>query len=265
MRHVWSLLLGLIVAPLAWLAMSIGQVSTGKEFDTYSSKGVFVAGDFVRPLAMLMVAGLLLGIIACLRISPVGPLVVGVGYLATFAGLTVWPHRAYDLFAYTFRLSFLHGQGKGDLTTPLTTGTAPVIGALLIVAVVSAKRWQRWPRSVGAHSIAAQDSASPAGYPEPASYPAPTWSSSGDTGSEPAESTPATSTIEPVPAGSGGPLPVRPVPRPTNPPIEPEPAGTVVWTREPASDQTTDSLSAAGRARSPWDTPPGDADGSQTR
>lgn len=260
MRHLWSLLVGLVVAPLAWLTISIGQVGSAKEFDTYNNKGVFVASDFVRPFLLFAFAGLLLGVIACLRISPVGAAVVGVGYLAPYVGLMLWPHRTYDLFAYTFRLSFLHGQGKGDLSAPLTSGLAPVIGALLIVAVFSTKRWRSWPKTVGAHSVAAKDSEPrtpvvPAPYGDPASVPAPSWTPTPE---------PATTASFPAVPAPAAPEPEERLYTPTRS-VEPEPAGTVVWTRG-GSQSTTETVSATGRGRSPWDTPPGeDGEGSQSR
>ncbi len=284
MRHLWSLLVGVLVAPLAWLVMSIGQVSTGKQFAAQDSTGHFVASDFLPPLLFLVGAGLLLGVLACLRISPLGPLVAGVAYLASYAALLIWPQRTYDQFAYTFHLSFLDGQGNGDLTTPLTSGIAPLLGALLLVAVVSVKRWRRWP-------VAELDEEVVPVSPVPA---------------------PLVETGEPVPA----PLPVASQPLVSQPVVsqpvvsqpvvsqpvvvEDEPVGTVVWTREPVesptlrqpgtgsfpasqptgsqstSSQSTSSQPTTGylgnppqsgsRARSPWDTPPGEGtDGSQTR
>ena len=247
MRHVWSLLVGVVVAPLAWLAMCIGQVGSGKEFTTYSETGDFVAGHFVRPFLLLVVAGLVLGVLACLRISPAGPVLVGAGYLATYAGLLIWPHGSYDLFAYTFHIGALGDQGHGDLTAPLTTGTAPLVGAGLLVAVVSVKRWRRWPKVVGSHSIEARDAIGTDVAPE---YPVV---------SRPLVDSPA-------PVSPAAPAPVIPQP---SVPVD-DTVGTVVWTRDPVESPTqrtpgTGADTGTFRSRGPWDTPPGENLGPQVR
>jgi hypothetical protein len=233
MRHLWSLLASVVIAPLAWLTMCIGQVGTETQFHNYATSGHFKAGDFVPPLLFLAGAGLILGIVACLRFSPVGPLVAGIAYLGSYVALLIAPKRTYDLFAYTFHLSFLHDQGNGDLTTPLTTGSAAVIGALLIVAVVSVKRWRRWP--------------SPATAAEAPVYPTEPLAPVSPAPSE------STLSLSGVPAQSVAPY------------TESEPIGTVVWTREPAESTTArlgnDMPVAGGQPTglgSPWDTPPGE-------
>jgi hypothetical protein len=247
MRHLWSLLASVVIAPLAWLTMCVGQVGTAKQFGNYASSGHFKAGDFVPPLLFLAGAGLILGIIACLRFSPLGPLVAGIAYLGSYVALLIWPQRTWDTFGYTFHLSFLDGQGDGDLTTPLTTGSAALVGAILIVAVVSGKRWQRWPRP------AAAVDAAPEAPSEPLAPVSPAAITSGE----------STATLPAVPA------------QPVAPFTESEPIGTVVWTREPAESTTTplpathDLPVAGGQPSglgSPWDTPPGEsAERSSTR
>ncbi|HWB36450.1 MAG TPA: hypothetical protein VHA75_10550 [Rugosimonospora sp.] len=236
MRHLWSLIAGVLAVPLVWLILSVGQLRTGTQFAKAATEGSFVARDFIPPFLLLVAAGLVLGVIACLRVSPVGPVVAGVAFLAPYAALLIRPQDTYDRFAYTFDLSFVHGKTDGDLTTPLTSGIAPVIGALLLVAVVSAKRWRRWPAPATA---------------------------AGDAG--------AVAPTSPAPADTTEPLPAAPSVVPAE-----EPVGTVVWTREPVESDTVRQPTGAipvgnagttsgKRGRSPWTTPPGDdADGSQT-
>ncbi len=265
MRHLWSLLAGVLIAPLAWLTMCIGQVGTARQFDHQADTGHFVAGDFTPPLLFLAGAGLILGVIATLRLSPLGPLVAGLAYLASYVALIFWPERTYDTFGYTFHLSFLDGQGNGDLTTPLTTGTAPVLGALLLVAVVSAKRWRRWPGPLAAGPVV-----EPVAPPAPVS-PAAITAGPASTDTSAVAGPATTDTMPVVPQQAGSPEPF----------VETEPIGTVVWTREPAETTVRQPSASAGlpvagaqpggyatgaRGGSPWDTPPGEGtDRSSTR
>jgi hypothetical protein len=148
MRHLGSLIAGIVAVPLGWLLLAFGQVSSAKAFATVASTGRYHPNDFVRPLIFLAVAGIVIGLIATLRISPVGPLVAGIAFAGSYVTLLIAPKRMYDAVNYNVTIFDQHA----DLTVPLTTGTALAIGATLLVAIVSVSRWRSWPRRAPAHA-----------------------------------------------------------------------------------------------------------------
>jgi hypothetical protein len=140
MRHLGTLLAALVIGPLVWTCTAYGQ--------EHAVRAVSDTGDAVRPedvvraLLLLAAAGLLLGLIASLRVSPVGAAVTGAAYLASYAGLLIAPDAMLELFGHTVSVA----GHQADLSIPLRTGTAALLGAMLLVAVGSAGRWRRWPR-----------------------------------------------------------------------------------------------------------------------
>src|SRR5262249_18301044 len=122
MRHLGSLLMAIVVAPLAWvlLAFGMGQVHPNWEPHAYAWAG---------PVTALVAGGLLLGVPACLRLSPLGPLAAGVAYLGYgIAGLTV--ERLHDVLPSTWTVV----DRDVPLRVPLDNGTAIALGCLLLVA-----------------------------------------------------------------------------------------------------------------------------------
>ncbi len=146
MRHVGSLIAALVIAPLAWLLVAYGEDRSAQAFANAQSTGAFDATDFLRPVLLLGAAGLLLGLIATLRFSPVGATVAGAGYATSYAMLLVAPDGVMRLFRHHLSVA---GR-QADLGTPLRTGTALLLGATMIVAVASVGRWRRWPRTEAA-------------------------------------------------------------------------------------------------------------------
>jgi hypothetical protein len=100
------------------------------------------AGSAARALLVLAAAGFLLGLLASLRVSPVGAALTGAAYLASYAGLLIVPDAVLTVFDRTLSMA----GHSADLSVPLRTGTAALLGAMLLVAVVSVGRWRRWPR-----------------------------------------------------------------------------------------------------------------------
>jgi hypothetical protein len=140
MRHISTLIAALVVAPLAWILIAFGQERSAQAFA--GSGGALHTADFVRPLVFLAAAGVLLGLIATLRFSPLGAVVAGVGYVAAYAALLIAPGRLLDLFTHNLSVA----GHRADLSTPIRTGTTLLVGALLLVGVASVGRWRRWPR-----------------------------------------------------------------------------------------------------------------------
>jgi hypothetical protein len=141
MRHIGTLIAAIVIGPLAWILIAYGQDRTATAFANAQSKGAFHTGDFVRPLIFLAAAGVLLGLIATLRFSPLGAVVTGVVYVMSYVWLFVDAKGLLDLFKRDLSI----GGQRADPTTPVRTGTTLLVGALLLVAVASVSRWRRWP------------------------------------------------------------------------------------------------------------------------
>jgi hypothetical protein len=142
MRHIATLIAAIFIGPLAWILIAFGQNDSAAAFDKARTSGAFDTGDFVRPLIFLAVAGVLVGLIATLRFSPLGAVLTGVVYVLSYVWLLIDPTALLDLFK---RNLSIFGQ-TADPTLPVRTGTTLIIGALLLVAVASVKRWRRWPQ-----------------------------------------------------------------------------------------------------------------------
>lgn len=141
MRHISTLIAGVIVTPLSWLLLAFGEDRSVQAFANAKTNGGFNTTDFVRPLACLAAAGLLLGILATLRVSPLGAMLTGGAYTASYVALLFAPAGVLDLLPHS-----VHMAGRSaDPTSPLRTGTAMVLGALMLVATFSFGRWRGKP------------------------------------------------------------------------------------------------------------------------
>lgn len=208
MRHLWSLLAGVIAAPLVWGLVALGQSGSQDTIGGWVREGSFDSADLVEPAAYLAVAGVLLGLVAALRISPLGPLVAGLllagPYLAMFAA----PLDVRDAVPDDWEIL----DRELPLRLPLDNGTLLLLGALLLMAVFSAQRWRRWPAA-------------------PAAMPAETPGEA----TAPAEQEPETEPIH-VPAEPGLP-PSWPMPQagapPESSPPRPAPPAESPWSLPP--------------------------------
>lgn len=143
MRHLWTLIAAVVIAPLTWLLLAYGQDRSLQAFANEDATGSFDTGDFVRPVACLAAAGLLLGLIASLRFSPLGATLTGAVYTASYVALMASPDTVMDLIPNNISVA---GR-DADPATPVRTGVTMLLGALLLMAVVSVSRWRRWPAS----------------------------------------------------------------------------------------------------------------------
>ncbi|MFG2053561.1 hypothetical protein ACGFI9_05955 [Micromonospora sp. NPDC048930] len=142
MRHIGTVLAAAIVGPLAWILFSLGQTRSAQAFADAQNGGSLDSGDFVRPALVLAAAGILLGLIATLRFSPLGATLAGLVYSVSYLGLLVSPTAVMKLLDHKPTLS----GHQVDLAAPVRTGTTLLVGSLLLVGVVSVRRWQRWPQ-----------------------------------------------------------------------------------------------------------------------
>ncbi|NUT20956.1 MAG: hypothetical protein HOV77_17385 [Hamadaea sp.] len=140
MRHLWTLIAALVIAPLSWFLLAIGQSTSLRVLDDASSAAPSGA-DILRPLVFLAVGGLMLGLIATLRMSPLGAVLTGVLYTGSYILLLIAPNAVLD--ALSKDISF--GGLRADLAMPLRTGTSALVGSMLLLALVSVGRWRRWP------------------------------------------------------------------------------------------------------------------------
>src|SRR5258706_14818344 len=157
MRHYGTLIASVVISPLAWILVAFGQDRSAQAFANAKSNGAFDTADFLRPLLLMVAAGLLLGLIGTLRFSPLGAVFAGVLYAGSYALLFVAPKGLMDFLGHDLSVA----GHRADMSTPLRTGTTLVLGAVLLVAVGSAARWRRWPRPADQEPRPAGDIAPP--------------------------------------------------------------------------------------------------------
>ncbi|NUT32431.1 MAG: hypothetical protein HOV79_05080 [Hamadaea sp.] len=139
MRHVWSLLAGLLVAPLVIAALSLLVSPSG---DLGYLKTVSLA-----------VAGLLVGLLAAVPISPVGPIVAGLLLITPRVALEIFgPVRIPIGWVYVISDDVVFRTADG-----LYAYSAVVAGCALLVAAASPSRWRGRPRPATAAAKPAVD------------------------------------------------------------------------------------------------------------
>jgi hypothetical protein len=153
MRHYGTLIAAVVISPLAWILIAFGQDRSAQAFANANSNGAFDTADFLRPLVFLAAAGLLLGLIGTLRFSPLGAVFAGVVYAGSYLLLLIAPKGLMNFIGHNLSVA----GHRADMSLPLRTGTALVLGAVLLVAVASVSRWRRWPRPVDATPNAFDD------------------------------------------------------------------------------------------------------------
>jgi hypothetical protein len=173
MRHLWSLIAGLVAAPLVWVLIAAGQNGSSQTISNWVKNDTFNWANLLEPAVYLAAAGLVLGLVGTLRISPLGPLVAGLILVTPYAAMFRVPFDVRDAVPNGWRLF----GDRLQLDLPLDNGTLFLIGAMLLIATFSAQRWRRWPAGPEAASGDDQgfdwstpgtaDSAPPSlGYPE---------------------------------------------------------------------------------------------------
>ena len=132
MRHLWSFLAGLVVAPVTWVLVTLGQDGSSRTVDRWVEIGTYNTANLIEPAVYLGVAGILLGLLGTLRISPLGPLVAGLLLITPYVGMFIAPFTVRDRIPDGWKV-------LGDplpLRQPVENGTLFLIGLLLLMADV---------------------------------------------------------------------------------------------------------------------------------
>lgn len=140
MRHLGSLVLSLVLAPIIWALTGIGLVEYGPARGRLDS-------DLVLALAALVAAGTLFAVLVVAKISPVGPMLVGLAYL----GMLAWATLDNASLQATMPRSVL---GTGAALTYPADGVAALLAIPLLATAFGAGRWRR-ERLPGRHAVAA--------------------------------------------------------------------------------------------------------------
>jgi hypothetical protein len=158
MRHLLSLLLGLVLAPIVYVcagfsAAWFAQAATQGDTDIVKA---------LLGLAAALVAGALYAVLVMARLSPVGPVLAGLLYLGV-GGWAIADQRGFDGAVPGTLLAV-----NGVLHAAVPFGTS-LLAVPLLATIFSPRRWRRT-----AHPVATSVDAGPVYPPAPGSA-APTY------------------------------------------------------------------------------------------
>ncbi|SDY72610.1 hypothetical protein SAMN05444365_103264 [Micromonospora pattaloongensis] len=259
MRHLWSLLAGIVVAPITWLLIALGQGGSSRTVAGWVEDGRYDTARLIEPAAYLVAAGILLGLLGTLRVSPLGPLAAGLLLVGAYAGMFAAPFVIHDSLPDNEQL-----LGRPlPLELPLDNGTLFLLGALLLMATFSAQRWRRWPGT-----SAAADGATIAARPAGAGAPGPDGDGEAPTvATEPVDGAGDAEPGAGPGAGAGDAEPGAGVgdaerggaatPEPGAPPAAGAPPAVVPSPRDGDATERANALPRRRDSQSPWSTPPG--------
>jgi hypothetical protein len=160
MRHLGSILLSLVLAPIIWFGAGMGL--------SKFSEGLTNDPDYLAAfvgLIALGLAGLAYAALLLTRLSPVGTVLLGLALL----GATMWLLLDRDSFTSTVPDSVLGVAGTGHGPAG---GLAALLAVPLLATVFSPRRWRRYVfADPGSHPTLY---GSPARYSPPPAYEPPT-------------------------------------------------------------------------------------------
>jgi hypothetical protein len=131
MRHVWSVLYALVLAPAVWILCAMGLTRVPGR-----AGGDGLTIEAAVGLALLMGAGAAYALLLLPRLSPVGPLVAGTALL----GATAWAVLAGESFNTVWPESV--ARAGLDLRLPAPALTA-FLAVPLIGTALASGRWRR--------------------------------------------------------------------------------------------------------------------------
>jgi hypothetical protein len=179
MRHLLSLVLGLILAPLIYILVGISE---SKIFEGLVGPNKLDIVPEVIAILCALAAGGLYALLVLARLSPVGTVLAG---LILFFP-TIWMVVAYQNFSTTLPASFLGVEGALQSGAG---GLVIVASVPLLLTVASPRRWRSSAQSAAPAYVApvygttppvyqpggTSYSAAPAYQPETPTYAAPTY------------------------------------------------------------------------------------------
>ncbi|HEY8471566.1 MAG TPA: hypothetical protein VIL37_02900, partial [Natronosporangium sp.] len=132
MRHLGSIILALLLAPATWVLTGIGLSKFAEARADPSGLDI----DLAFGLAAMLGAGLCYALLILPRVSPLGLVLAGLGFL----GLVVW--RVVDLDGFN------QAVPADVLDVPLALrnpaeGVAALLAVPLLGTLFSARRWRR--------------------------------------------------------------------------------------------------------------------------
>ena len=163
MRHLGSIVLSLLLGPIVYVLTGVGLVRlAGTERDWYQvDRPPVLIG-----LGALAAAGILYAVLVFARLSPLGPFLVGLGFL----GLTTW--GLFDGASLTDLLPESIVGVSGSTGEP-AYAVALLLAVPLLATIVIPRRWRRFPDRPADTATTEQEGAAPAypSSPPPYTYP----------------------------------------------------------------------------------------------
>lgn len=131
MRHVLSLVLGLVLAPLIYVA----ALQTEARLEEAAGVNSFGLGPAIAGLIAVLIGGSAYAVLIMARLSPVGPVTAGLMFL----GVTVW--GLVDPAGTTSALrDAVRGVSDGSALVP---GGTAFLAIPLLATIFSPRRWRR--------------------------------------------------------------------------------------------------------------------------
>ena len=158
MRHVLSLVLGVVLAPLVYVAALISAARLDASIGGF---GGVALRDALLGLAAAVIAGGLYAVLVMARLSPVGPVVAGLLYL----GATVWALFDAGAVSRLLRDAVPSVPDAGALIPSVTA----FLAMPLLATIFSPRRWRRHTNGGPGGYNAAPD------YPPPPDSAAPAY------------------------------------------------------------------------------------------
>ncbi len=169
MRHVGSIVLSIISAPIIYVLTGVGMVKFGQNAGPVASGAANNWTDVGIAAGSIVVAGALWAVLTMVRMSPLGPLIAGL----LLIGAEVWGLLDQSDLVKLFGTSVMGVNGAAEM--PLN-GPALLMAIPMLATIFSPRRWNGAEKAVVAGSAYPTYNAGPS-YPEPTSaapnYPTP--------------------------------------------------------------------------------------------